>query len=105
MVFEPEVLAYWAVLRAFFEAHDPTQGMRQGGDVGSQYRSVILVHDAAQRATAEQVKANYGKALAEAGHGAVTTAIVDAGPFYFAEDYHQEYLAKNPQPRATAATG
>ena len=96
VVFEPEVLAYEAVLRAFFEAHDPTQGMRQGGDVGSQYRSVILVHDAAQRATAEQVKANYGKALAEAGHGAVTTAIVDAGPFYFAEDYHQQYLAKNP---------
>ncbi len=97
VVFDPSQTSYEAILKAFFEAHDPTQGMRQGNDVGSQYRSVILLQSDAQRATAEAVKAAYGKALAEAGHGgAVTTEIADAGPFYFAEDYHQQYLAKNP---------
>jgi peptide-methionine (S)-S-oxide reductase len=84
------------VLVAFFEAHDPTQGMRQGNDVGTQYRSGVYVANEAQRKTAEAVKASYAKALATKGYGAITTEIVNAGPFYFAEDYHQQYLAKNP---------
>ncbi|HLM40512.1 MAG TPA: peptide-methionine (S)-S-oxide reductase, partial [Microvirga sp.] len=80
----------------FWENHDPTQGMRQGNDVGTQYRSGIYVFDEAQKRTAEASKAEYGRALAARGYGPVTTEIVDAGPFYFAEDYHQQYLAKNP---------
>jgi peptide-methionine (S)-S-oxide reductase len=83
-------------LKAFWENHDPTQGMRQGNDVGTQYRSGIYVFNEAQRKAAEASKAAYAQALAERGYGAITTEILDAGPFYFAEDYHQQYLAKNP---------
>jgi peptide-methionine (S)-S-oxide reductase len=96
VVFDPAKTSYEALLKTFFESHDPTQGMRQGNDAGTQYRSGIYVYDAEQRAAAEKAKATYEKALAEAGFGAVTTEIVDAPPFYYAEDYHQQYLAKNP---------
>jgi len=96
VVFDPAVRSYGALLKTFFESHDPTQGMRQGNDVGTQYRSGIYVTDARQRAEAEAARSAYGQALARAGHGAVTTEIVEAGPFYFAEGYHQQYLHKNP---------
>jgi peptide-methionine (S)-S-oxide reductase len=96
VVWDPTKTTYEALLETFFENHDPTQGMRQGNDVGTQYRSGIYVFDAAQRAAAEATKAAYEKALRDAGFGAVTTEIVDAPPFYYAEDYHQQYLAKNP---------
>jgi peptide-methionine (S)-S-oxide reductase len=96
VVYDPKVVGYEALLKAFFEAHDPTQGMRQGNDVGTQYRSGVYVADEGQRGAAEKAKAAYGKALAAKGFGPVTTEIVDRPPFYFAEDYHQQYLAKNP---------
>jgi peptide-methionine (S)-S-oxide reductase len=96
VVFDPKRLSYEELLRTFWESHDPTQGMRQGNDVGTQYRSGIYVFDEAQRRAAEASKADYGRALAGRGYGAITTEIADAGPFYFAEDYHQQYLAKNP---------
>ena len=85
-----------ALLKAFWEAHDPTQGMRQGNDVGTQYRSGIYVTTDEQREAAEKSRDAYGDALKDRGYGAVTTEIRDAGDFYFAEDYHQQYLAKNP---------
>jgi peptide-methionine (S)-S-oxide reductase len=96
VVFDPKRIAYEDLLRTFWESHDPTQGMRQGNDIGTQYRSGIYVFDEAQRRAAEASKAAYGQALAGRGYGAVTTEVADAGPFYFAEDYHQQYLAKNP---------
>jgi peptide-methionine (S)-S-oxide reductase len=96
VVFDPQRLPYEALLKTFWESHDPTQGMRQGNDIGTQYRSGIYVTSAAQRAAAEASKAAYGQALAARRYGPITTEIVDAGPFYFAEDYHQQYLAKNP---------
>lgn len=96
VVFDPERVAFGSLLRVFFEAHDPTQGMRQGNDVGTQYRSVIHCRDERQRQLAVQVKRRYGEVLAAAGFGAITTEIVIAPEFYFAEDYHQQYLAKNP---------
>ncbi|WP_237154287.1 peptide-methionine (S)-S-oxide reductase MsrA [Oryzibacter oryziterrae] len=97
VVFDPAVVSYADLLRLFFESHDPTQGMRQGNDVGTQYRSGVYVFSEDQRATAEAVKADYARALAAAGRPAtVTTEILPAEPFYFAEDYHQQYLAKNP---------
>jgi peptide-methionine (S)-S-oxide reductase len=96
VVFDPARISYDQLLRAFWEGHDPTQGMRQGNDVGTQYRSAIYVYDEAQRAAAEASKAAYQTALAEQGYGPITTEIAEAGPFYFAEDYHQQYLAKNP---------
>ena len=96
VVFDPKRLSYEELLRTFWESHDPTQGMRQGNDVGTQYRSGIYVFDEAQRRAAEASKAAYGRALVGRGYGAVTTEVADAGPFYFAEDYHQQYLAKNP---------
>jgi peptide-methionine (S)-S-oxide reductase len=96
VVYDPMATSYEALLKVFWEGHDPTQGMRQGNDVGTQYRSGIYVHDAAQRAAAEASRAAYAARLKTAGFGPVTTEIVDAGPFYFAEDYHQQYLAKNP---------
>ncbi len=95
-VFDPNVTSYEAMLQLFWENHDPTQGMRQGNDVGTQYRSAIYVADAAQRDAAEASKAMYQERLSAAGHGEITTEIADAGPFYYAEDYHQQYLAKNP---------
>jgi len=96
VVYDPKVVSYDALLKAFFEAHDPTQGMRQGNDVGSQYRSGIYVANDAQRIAAEAARAAYGKALAAKGYGPITTEIAPASDFYFAEDYHQQYLAKNP---------
>jgi len=96
VVFDPRVTSYDALLRIFWESHDPTQGMRQGNDVGTQYRSGIYVYDAAQRRKAEASRDAYQAALAAADHGPVTTEILDAPEFYFAEDYHQQYLAKNP---------
>ena len=96
VVFDPARVSYEQLLRVFFEAHDPTQGMRQGNDIGTQYRSGIYVTSQAQHAAAVAVKQRYGKALAARGHGGVTTEIVEAPPFYYAEGYHQQYLAKNP---------
>jgi peptide-methionine (S)-S-oxide reductase len=95
--FDPSRVSYADVLKVFWENHDPTQGMRQGNDVGTQYRSGIYVTTPAQRDVAEASRAAYGKALAARRFGAITTEILDAGSFYFAEDYHQQYLAKNPR--------
>jgi peptide-methionine (S)-S-oxide reductase len=96
VVFDPKAVAYEGLLKVFWEGHDPTQGMRQGNDIGTQYRSGVYVYDEGQKAAAEASRESYAKALAAAGHGPVTTEIAAAGPFYFAEDYHQQYLAKNP---------
>lgn len=96
VVFDPRIVAYEQLLKTFWESHDPTQGMRQGNDVGTQYRSAIHVHDDAQRAAALASREAYQRALTAAGHGPITTEIVEAPPFYYAEDYHQQYLAKNP---------
>jgi peptide-methionine (S)-S-oxide reductase len=96
VVFDPKRISYDALLKTFWESHDPTQGMRQGNDVGTQYRSAIYVASKAQREAAEASKAAYQKAIAAKGYGAITTEILDAPEFYFAEDYHQQYLAKNP---------
>ena len=96
VVYDPAQISYDTLLQTFWESHDPTQGMRQGNDVGTQYRSGIYVFDAEQRAAAEASKEAYARALAGQGYGPVTTEILEAGPFYFAEDYHQQYLAKNP---------
>jgi peptide-methionine (S)-S-oxide reductase len=96
VVYDPKVVTYEALLKAFFEAHDPTQGMRQGNDVGTQYRSGVYVTNEAQRKAAEAAKASYSKALQAQGYGPITTEVIDAPAFYFAEDYHQQYLAKNP---------
>ena len=96
VVFDPARVSYQALLREFWESHDPTQGMRQGNDVGTQYRSAIYTFDAAQQAAAQASRDAYAKSLADAGFGPPTTEIAPAGPFYYAEDYHQQYLAKNP---------
>jgi peptide-methionine (S)-S-oxide reductase len=97
VVFDPNVVTYEHLLKAFWENHDPTQGMRQGNDVGTQYRSGIYVFDDAQRRVAEGFRQTYQRRLYDAGYGDITTEIEDAGPFYYAEDYHQQYLAKNPR--------
>lgn len=94
--FAPDAVSYEALVRAFFEAHDPTQGMRQGNDVGTQYRSALYVTSDSQRATAEAVAAQFAQAYADAGYPPLTTEIANAAEFYFAEDYHQQYLIKNP---------
>jgi peptide-methionine (S)-S-oxide reductase len=96
VVFDPAKVSYATLLKVFWESHNPTQGMRQGNDIGTQYRSVIFYKSPQQRAAAEESRAAYEKQLAEAGYGPVTTEIVPAGDFYFAEDYHQQYLDKNP---------
>jgi peptide-methionine (S)-S-oxide reductase len=96
VVYDPNVVSYEQLLKVFWESHDPTQGMRQGNDVGTQYRSGIYTTTAAQRAVAQASKDAYGRSLAGKGFGAVTTEILDAPAFYYAEDYHQQYLAKNP---------
>jgi peptide-methionine (S)-S-oxide reductase len=95
-VFDPIVTSYEAMLKLFWENHDPTQGMRQGNDVGTQYRSAILWETEAQRDAALASKETYQERLRASGYGDITTEIVQAGPFYYAEDYHQQYLAKNP---------
>ena len=96
VVFDPDETTYEAIVAKFFEVHDPTQGMRQGNDVGTQYRSGIYYADDAQRAIAEQAKAVFSAKLEELGYGRVTTEIAPLGEFYYAEGYHQQYLAKNP---------
>jgi len=96
VVYDPETVSYEALLRVFWEAHDPTQGMRQGNDVGTQYRSGIYTFNESQQNAADTSKKRYQAVLREAGYRAITTEILPAGPFYYAEDYHQQYLAKNP---------
>jgi peptide-methionine (S)-S-oxide reductase len=98
VVFDPAKVSYSELLRVFWESHNPTQGMRQGNDIGSQYRSAIFYHSPEQQAEAEASRTAYQKRLTDAGYGEITTQIVPAGEFYFAEDYHQQYLsdAKNP---------
>jgi peptide-methionine (S)-S-oxide reductase len=96
VVFDPNKVSYEQLLKTFWESHDPTQGMRQGNDVGTQYRSGIYITSPAQRAAAETSKAAFEQALKTRRFGPITTEILDAPPFYFAEDYHQQYLAKNP---------
>lgn len=95
-VYDPQKISYEELLRVFWESHDPTQGMRQGNDVGTQYRSGIYTYSAAQHEAAVVSKARYEQALRAAGYGSITTEIVDASEFYYAEEYHQQYLAKNP---------
>jgi peptide-methionine (S)-S-oxide reductase len=97
VVFDPKVVSYEQLLKAFWEDHDPTQGMRQGNDAGTQYRSGIYYYNDAQRQTAEASRAAYQVELTAAGYGAITTEILPAPEFYYAEDYHQQYLAKNPR--------
>ncbi len=96
VVFDPKTISYEQLLAVFFENHDPTQGMRQGNDVGTQYRSVIYTASPRQREAAERTRASYQAALAARGFKPITTDIADVPPFYYAEDYHQQYLAKNP---------
>jgi peptide-methionine (S)-S-oxide reductase len=96
VIYDPQKISYEQLLKAFWESHDPTQGMRQGNDVGTQYRSAIYVTDAQQRSAAEASKRAYQAQLTAAGRGTVTTEIRDAQPFFYAEEYHQQYLAKNP---------
>jgi peptide-methionine (S)-S-oxide reductase len=96
VIYDPQKVSYEQLLKAFWESHDPTQGMRQGNDVGTQYRSAIYVTDAQQRSAAEASKRAYQAQLTAAGRGTITTEIRDAPPFFYAEDYHQQYLAKNP---------
>ncbi len=96
VVFDPQQVSYTHVLQAFWEAHNPTQGMRQGNDTGTQYRSGIYYYDESQHQAADTSRTHYQQALLQAGHTMITTEIIPAPEFYFAEDYHQQYLAKNP---------
>ncbi|MGI8413536.1 MAG: peptide-methionine (S)-S-oxide reductase MsrA [Solirubrobacteraceae bacterium] len=96
VVFDPAQTSYGEILRLFWEGHNPTQGMRQGNDVGTQYRSAILWSTEEQHAAAQASRSAYAEGLRAAGHGQITTEIAQAGPFYYAEDYHQQYLHKNP---------
>ena len=96
VVFDPKQVSYADLLKVFWESHDPTQGMRQGNDVGTQYRSGIYYYSEAQREAAERSKEAFQQKLGDAGYGRITTEVLPAGDFYYAEDYHQQYLAKNP---------
>ncbi|MDB4944369.1 MAG: Peptide methionine sulfoxide reductase MsrA [Labilithrix sp.] len=96
IVFDPKKVSYETLLKTFWENHDPTQGMRQGNDVGTQYRSGVYALTPAQKAAAEASRATYQLELDKSGFGKITTEVIDAPPFYYAEDYHQQYLAKNP---------
>jgi peptide-methionine (S)-S-oxide reductase len=96
VVYDPRDVTYDKLLSVFWESHDPTQGMRQGNDAGTQYRSAIYTSDPTQLAAAQASKDAYAKSLAAAGYGPITTDVANAGPFYYAEDYHQQYLGKNP---------
>ena len=96
VVFDPAATSYAELLKLFWESHDPTQGMRQGNDQGTQYRSAIYTVDEAQRAAADASRERFQQELAKAGYGEISTEIAEAGPFYYAEPYHQQYLAKNP---------
>jgi peptide-methionine (S)-S-oxide reductase len=105
VVFDPAKVSYADLLKVFWESHNPTQGMRQGNDVGTQYRSAIFYGSADQQAAAEESRVAYQKNLSEAGHGEITTEIVPAAPFYFAEDYHQQYLADTKNPNGYCGLG
>ncbi|MGE5288325.1 MAG: peptide-methionine (S)-S-oxide reductase MsrA [Micromonosporaceae bacterium] len=105
VVFDPSVTSYAELLKLFWESHDPTQGMRQGNDVGTQYRSVIFYRSPEQQAAAEESRTSYQKALSDAGYGEITTELVPAGEFYFAEDYHQQYLSSNKNPNGYCGLG
>lgn len=96
VIYDPHKISYEGLLKIFWEAHDPTQGMRQGNDTGTQYRSGIYTGNASQQAAAEESRVRYQEALTKSGLGAITTEIISAPEFYYAEDYHQQYLAKNP---------
>jgi peptide-methionine (S)-S-oxide reductase len=96
VVFDPKQISYTELLKVFWESHDPTQGMRQGGDVGTQYRSGIYYYDEAQKAAAERTRDSYQQQISAARYGQITTEILPAPEFYYAEDYHQQYLSKNP---------
>ena len=96
VVYDPNVISYAELLKVFWESHNPTQGMQQGNDVGTQYRSGIYTYNEEQKKVAEQSKQAYQAALSQSGYAAITTEIMDAPEFYYAEDYHQQYLAKNP---------
>jgi len=96
VVFDPKIISFEQILKVFWESHDPTQGMRQGNDVGTQYRSGIYFSDSKQRETIERTRDNFQGALKAKGFGEITTEIVDGAKFYYAEEYHQQYLAKNP---------
>lgn len=96
VIYDPRKIGYDQLLKAFWESHDPTQGMRQGNDIGTQYRSAIYTRDDSQRAAAEESRRIYQGDLSGAGRGSITTEVRDAPPFFYAEDYHQQYLAKNP---------
>ena len=96
VVFDPKKVSYEKLLKTFWENHDPTQGMRQGNDIGTQYRSAIYTFGDAQKKAADESKDGFARALKAKGYGAITTELAPAGAFYFAEDYHQQYLAKNP---------
>jgi peptide-methionine (S)-S-oxide reductase len=96
VAFDPARVSLETILKLFWEGHDPTQGMRQGNDVGTQYRSAIYFSDDAQREAAQATRDAYQRMLSDAGHGQISTEVAAAGPFYYAEDYHQQYLAKNP---------
>lgn len=96
VVYDPRTVAYQTLLQTFWEAHDPTQGMRQGNDIGAQYRSAIYTYDAAQQTAAEMSRVRYQRVLTAAGYPAITTEVAAAPEFYYAEEYHQQYLAKNP---------
>jgi peptide-methionine (S)-S-oxide reductase len=96
VVYNPKVITYGELLKVFWENHNPTQGMRQGNDAGTQYRSGIYLYSEAQKQLAESSRDAYQKALQSAGHGTITTEIIEKSEFYYAEDYHQQYLAKNP---------
>ena len=97
VVYDPAIVSYEQLLRVFWEAHDPTQGMRQGNDIGTQYRSGIYTFSSAQKTAALESRDKYQRRLSEQGHGSITTEILDAPQFYYAEEYHQQYLAKNPR--------
>jgi peptide-methionine (S)-S-oxide reductase len=105
VVYDPEQVSYEQLLRVFWEEHNPTQGMRQGNDVGSQYRSVIFYRTEAERETAVASRDAYQKVLADSGYGDITTEIVPAGDFFFAEDYHQQYLSDNKNPGGYCGLG
>ncbi len=96
VVYDPKTVSFRQLLKVFWEEHDPTQGMRQGNDVGTQYRSGVYTYSQLDKQTAEAMRSEYSELIATAGYGPITTEITDAPPFYFAEDYHQQYLAKNP---------
>jgi peptide-methionine (S)-S-oxide reductase len=97
VVYDPKIISYDGLLKVFWESHDPTQGMRQGNDVGTQYRSAIYTYSPEQQGAASASRERFQAGLGQAGYGAITTELREAPPFYFAEDYHQQYLAKNPR--------